>query len=755
MTTQTTDITTAGGDRLHGRQVELILHQLESLPTLPEVATRLLTLASSSSSQAQEVIDLIRSDQTLTARILSLASRVENGLRKEVRTIGKAVLMLGFEAVRAAVLSIKVYEMFSPKDGPATGLNRREFWKHCLAVGCASQMLVQKMRVDADPEEVFVCGLMHDIGKIALEQCLPKSYTRVVEACNRQYGNIADFERKIIGVDHTIAGRRLAQQWHLPSVVEHVIWLHHLPVEGIPEMLPSRPVVGLVHLADTIARELRFGYSGNFTFLAKSSRLANQLNVNASVLQDVVNRLPGVIEQRSRILGMGDTTSENLYRSALASANLELGRLNRKLQQRAGQVVAHERATTLLRKLGEDLAEASSMSSLCSQIASAWAEAGGIETSEADPVAGYLIGSADNAVVLAVKDGGEPHVSLLSHGTSLRRVAPDPSISAAEVLRRLSGDEADVPAWVHRDAVAHRPLMCGRQWIGGLIWPTDATSIDLRDEAAESLAQSMAFAAAVVEARDRGNAMAEQLTQSAQQLYSMRQELTDARALAAVGEMASGAAHELNNPLAVIVGRAELMAESADESDRQTWRTIADQAQRISDIVTEMMEFARPGEPKISAVSPKVLLAEAAELAARNAETGDLRVETKIAAGVPEVRIDRSQVARALLELLSNARAACESDPHVRVEADVDAESGRVRIRIEDDGVGMPPDVLDNAFTPFYSARKAGRRKGLGLSKARRWVELSGGEIALSSQPHQGTVASVFLPTAEDSAGTR
>ncbi len=136
-------------DKLKGRQVELILRQVDSVPTLPEVATRLLKLTASSEVETEEVINLIRADQSLTARLLSLASRADTGLRKEARTVGKAVVLLGFEAVRSAVLSIKVFEMFTQEAPESSGLDRREFWKHSLAVACAAELLARRVQMPA------------------------------------------------------------------------------------------------------------------------------------------------------------------------------------------------------------------------------------------------------------------------------------------------------------------------------------------------------------------------------------------------------------------------------------------------------------------------------------------------------------------------------------------------------------------------------------------------------------------------------
>jgi signal transduction histidine kinase len=297
----------------------------------------------------------------------------------------------------------------------------------------------------------------------------------------------------------------------------------------------------------------------------------------------------------------------------------------------------------------------------------------------------------------------------------------------------------------------HRPLTCSGRWIGGLLYPVEAAEA-FAGEAAEAMLLSMSFAAAALSSRDGANALAEQLAQSSQKLYDAQRELTDTRALAAVGEMAAGAAHEINNPLAIVAGRAQLMADSAPAADRQIWKTISEQAQRISDIVTEMMDFARPGTPSPESATVGELLDAAHESLADVPAAKSLTIESSIAADVPKAFVDRKQLTWVLTELMTNAAEAQAERAVVRVEAEGDELTGDVLIRVIDRGSGMDPATVDKAFSPFFSAKPAGRKRGMGLSKARRLVQLAGGKIWIHSAPQRGTTVFMLLPRAEESA---
>ncbi len=189
------------------RRIELILRQIDSLPTLPVIATRLLSLTASDDARAGEVIDLVSADPPLTAKVLSLCRRADRGVGDAPLTIERAVLLLGFNAIRNAVLSVKVFELFQAADEgaglgsrmhqaetgamagararpgpevsePSPTFDRVAFWSHSLAVAILAEQIAAAHPRDQElqADEAFVCGLLHDVGKLALDHVLPKAF---------------------------------------------------------------------------------------------------------------------------------------------------------------------------------------------------------------------------------------------------------------------------------------------------------------------------------------------------------------------------------------------------------------------------------------------------------------------------------------------------------------------------------------------------------------------------------------------------
>jgi signal transduction histidine kinase len=262
-----------------------------------------------------------------------------------------------------------------------------------------------------------------------------------------------------------------------------------------------------------------------------------------------------------------------------------------------------------------------------------------------------------------------------------------------------------------------------------------------------AIAGGWSLALRTAQIREEARTLAEQLASANRRLQTAQVELLRSRTMTTVGEMAAGAAHEMNNPLAVISGRSQLLAATvADPKHKAMAHLVYEQAQRLSDIITELMAFAKPVPPKPVECDLADLVGRALHEAKSNDELADRRVEVTCG-DVPNVVVDPEQVGAAIAEVIGNAIQA--SDPrtgHVTVHAAHDPYSARVVMTVADNGCGMDEQTLKRAFDPFFSSRPAGRRRGMGLAKALRWVESSGGGMRLESRPGQGTRTTFLLP---------
>jgi signal transduction histidine kinase len=223
--------------------------------------------------------------------------------------------------------------------------------------------------------------------------------------------------------------------------------------------------------------------------------------------------------------------------------------------------------------------------------------------------------------------------------------------------------------------------------------------------------------------------------------------------LEAMRELAYGAGHEINNPLANIATRAQsLLLEETDPERRRRLSTIVDQSFRARDMIGGLMLFARPPKPRPEAVDVGGIIAAVIETVRGQAAQRGVRLEYSPPPSPLSVFVDRVQIEESLRVVVVNALEAVAAGGRVvlkgtRRSAD---DGGWGEITVADDGRGMPFDAARRAFDPFFSGREAGRGAGLGLPKAWRLVTLSGGRVLLESRPSQGTRVTILLPETSD-----
>jgi two-component system NtrC family sensor kinase len=231
-------------------------------------------------------------------------------------------------------------------------------------------------------------------------------------------------------------------------------------------------------------------------------------------------------------------------------------------------------------------------------------------------------------------------------------------------------------------------------------------------------------------------------------------QLIQSEKLAAVGQLVSGVAHELNNPLTSIAGLSEVLLEQKElgSKDRGHLRVIHEQAERAGRIVRNLLTFARKGPAELARVDLNDVIQRTLLLMSYDLKLKDIAIEKNLAPTLPAVLGDRHALQQVILNLLSNAAHAAAGNrparpPTIQVTTWWD---GRVRVRVADSGPGIPDDVVPHLFTPFFTTKEPGAGTGLGLSISYSIVESHGGHIALEQVPGDGAVFVVDLPPATE-----
>ncbi|HKM49299.1 MAG TPA: ATP-binding protein [Terriglobales bacterium] len=241
------------------------------------------------------------------------------------------------------------------------------------------------------------------------------------------------------------------------------------------------------------------------------------------------------------------------------------------------------------------------------------------------------------------------------------------------------------------------------------------------------------------------NHMMEQLRESREEIEHLHHtQISRAEHLATLGEMATGLAHEIRNPLAGIAGVIEIIGRDLPSTSpaRAVVKDVRQEIAQINRILTDLLETARPHPPQICRSNLNTTVEHTVMLARQQVLSRPIKIELRGAPDLPEVEHDSDQIHQVLLNLLLNAVQAMEDAGTVRVE--IGSREGYASVVVSDTGRGIPGQLLPNIFRPFFTTK--GNGTGLGLSLARRIVEEHHGRIEVSSVVGKGSRFEVLLP---------
>lgn len=732
------------------RRVELILQQLDQLPTLGAVAVKLLELTTSEDSDAQEVIGLVGSDPALAGKVLAMCRCNARGRASNVDTVERAVLLLGFDAVRCAVLSVQVFDAFdrmisiggeSLKGKPA--FDRVAFWQHSLAVSVLAERIAMARphAGSTDGGEASIAGLLHDLGVLALHVLLPASFDRVCLFTDAQGVSLDEGARRIIGLDTRTTGKRLAEHWGLPKSLVDVLWLSGQRYDDMPD-LPHRDLIATVALADAMARQHYPAPAGQPPQDDSGAITLSHLGVDPARADELLGDLHQQVAGRAASLDLFSEPAEGILVHSISRANESLGRAYSSLRNRA--VASQQQARTIraIAEFHETTSPGQSIVETLSTIVRSMKETLGgsffvtlFQSRETD--SWELVRFSDSGRILDTDLLTPPPSS-----ASLDDLA-DRNLHSMPLNAILPWMADYFSQWTDADLARVTPLPC--QW-GVATALVHNCPIDGQGDSRQFEALTRTWAAAVAAASQHAGARAlgEKLAEANRVLVETQNTLAEHKTMAALGEIAAGAAHEMNNPLAIIAGRSQLLAERVADAKQKLMATqISEQAHRLSDMITALRDFAEPPRPRRREVDLLRLVLDVVQhCGSDGAKPAD--VNTVIPESLPPVFVDPDQISVALGELIRNASEA-KGSTHIEVRVQTEPQDDRLKLQVTDNGEGLTHEVLAHAFDPFYSAKPAGRQPGLGLARVRRLVEAHGGKVELVNGPSSGAIATIWL----------
>ncbi len=259
-----------------------IIDKIDDLPTLPRTVLKITELVNDPKSSAKDLARIITDDQVLTARLLKLVNSSFYGFPQRISTVTGAIVLLGFDAIRNLLLTTSVFDLFVNRNRKKQQ-NQARFWDHSLGCAVGAKVIGNYLRHDKI-EELFVSGLLHDIGKIVEMMFLPDEFSRVVEAVSGENILMITAENKVLGYNHAEIGKLLAQKWNLPAKLVQMIAHHHQPENAGSFALEA----AVVHLADIFCRALNLGYGGDNKIPPLDSSAWERLKIGTGAIDGIM-----------------------------------------------------------------------------------------------------------------------------------------------------------------------------------------------------------------------------------------------------------------------------------------------------------------------------------------------------------------------------------------------------------------------------------------------------------------------------------
>lgn len=666
------------------RNAAFALYQLDSPAVHPHSVIRCIKSASENKSALS---NLAQSDPAIALTMLNLCREHKIDFTFDNLNFDSHLSKIPNQKILKTFLNIKTFDIVNlHSELPLAEMNRIS-----AARAQAAKFIAAKTK--ANESLAFFAALFADIGLYALAELYPKSMARMFDEANGDGASLLRLEKENLGLTHNIISRQLAQKWRLPQAVSDSAWLYCSPAVTKLENLANIDIILTVRLADSLVRNLDNGV----------------VSCISSITEKDINEIKEKVKYFLRMLNISqENLQDSIYRQALISL------LDKPSQQNLTYFQANLWNAV---KPAVSAIEAAGIicDSLCKNL-------------NIQKACIYL-----NAKNEAVKSSAcKTEFLTFENSPSLADIDFDESKSSQTALDSfgnlfIQGGDIDISSL--------EPLI------------TQILSAKLTEEYNLSMIQ------ALIDDSETITPPQPQTPQPAPQDDSPIQKIqmtieSPEQVREIVAEIAAGAAHELNNPLTVISGRAQILKQQeTDETKLLMLNQISEKTGQAYEIVGQLMSYARPTKPNIRTVSPFIMINNCLEKINTRYlnEPLDITLDSSIE-NLSDIEVDAEQIAEAISQIIYNSLESYESGNGPVIISGSQRNPEFIEIRIQDQGCGMSEDTVKKAAEPFYSDKPAGRQRGMGLALAASLLRNNSATLSIESKLDKGTTVSIRLP---------
>jgi len=734
---------------VHGQGMRSLVKRIDDLPVIPPVAIHALTRSMNDDVDLDELGKIIESDPVLTARVLRMVNNVQSGLRDRVCTTKQAIAMAGLYQVRIALLGVMFREYLAdPKS--ELYLQSRQIWSHSLLSALTAEIIAQKTRPSLQ-EKAFVGALLHDIGKMVIIDTFPESHQKIEELKQTRKLHTLEAEQELLDTNHCIVGKILATQWDLPQYIVDSIWLHHqLDPEDIPGN--SKDLLSIIVKSNELTHEIFCDWQPGTHGLLTQQQRWSDLGLDGQDM-DVIKQ--EATRNFSRTAEFFDLESDlnSIFHQTVKKANKKLSELGLQLNRKNKQLEKHHEILTLNQDLSARLSSLMEKQAVLEEAANVLKNFDPVRTGffhVIEPHTRELEG-------MVWKDDGRARKLLCFLDRNGLPVWEHDDQKIPEYLKKILSKYSDRKGstttcnysmnsrfhifsfQLHDNLLAELGIILQPDWHY------------LQEHELKMFFQTARILSSTLEKAklyENLEKTTEDLTHTLWKNRKMSLQQLQTERLAAVGQLAAGAAHEINNPLAIISARAQLLQlKEKDEKKQKELSLISQQIDRISKILSNLMDFARPRPPELHKINVHKIIDKVLDLLDSELKRHNIQVNKVYTPDLNIIKADPGQLEQVFLNLLINAQHAMEhKGGTITVSTENSKDLQNVIIRFQDEGEGISSEHLKKIFDPFYTTKEEGKGTGLGLSTSNGIINNHCGRMYMSSEPKQGTRVEIMLP---------
>jgi putative nucleotidyltransferase with HDIG domain len=283
--------------------IERIIASIGELPTPPTVVSAVMGLTADLNTEVKRLSEVLSADQALTAKVLRLSNSPFYGRSRTVSSLNEAVMILGFYTIRSLVVATSTYTMFSRGARPDLV---EALWRHSLGTATGARIIARRVGYP-HIEEMFLAGLLHDIGILVLLKKAPEEYGAIIDQGNATGVSRIELEESNWGFNHVELGRAVLEQWNFPSLLVDAVRCHH-----DPDLAKDNPdfdddddrtveIAHVIHFADVLARSQGFGFDRDLEVDLPAFRSAVYLGLTAPSIAEISQELSERIAEEEKL----------------------------------------------------------------------------------------------------------------------------------------------------------------------------------------------------------------------------------------------------------------------------------------------------------------------------------------------------------------------------------------------------------------------------------------------------------------------